>query len=117
MEIKNAIQYMSVEKAVELEKKRFFCNADETVNSISIYSMKKQIPIKPKVMDKQLENENIWWYCGACGASRHTGCRSNYCSYCGQRVDWSDYLKNSKYIVPDDIAKHATMEFPEMENN
>ena len=115
MDIKVAIKHMNVETAIELENKRFFCNADETINTISTYAMGKQIPVKPKVMDKTLRDEQFWWYCGACGASRHTGSRSNYCSFCGQRVDWSEYLENSPHFVPDDVMEHSKKEFPEFD--
>lgn len=115
MNIKMAIQYMpDIEKVCDLESRRFFCNADETINTISIYSMKKQIPMKPKVMNKPLKSEKFWWYCGSCGASRHTGERSYYCSYCGQRVDWSEYLQNQDHPVSEDIMERSKMIFPEL---
>ncbi|HCL03789.1 MAG TPA: hypothetical protein DHW61_15520 [Lachnoclostridium phytofermentans] len=115
MDIATALRYMKVEKAIELESRRFFTNADETINTISIHAMRKQIPVKPKVMQRKSENEKLWWYCGSCGASRITGSRSNYCSYCGQRVDWSEHLENSNHLVPSDIMIHAKMEFPELQ--
>lgn len=119
MNIRMALHYMSIEEAIELESRRFFCNADETINSISIPSMKKQIPVKPKVMPKPLRNEHIWWKCGNCGADKHTNFRSNYCSFCGQRVDWSEYLENEKakgFSVSDELMEHAKMAFPETES-
>lgn len=109
MEIKEALNYMGVEKAIELEDKRFFCNADETINAISIYSMQKQNPIKPDVMPEPLKNEKFWWRCGFCGAHHHTNFRHNYCHFCGQRVDWSDFIKD------DNIKKRASKSFPELQ--
>lgn len=82
---------------------------------LAIKALEKQIPMKPKVMDKPLKNENFWWYCGTCGASRHTGSRSNYCSYCGQRVDWSEYVQNNYKNVSEDRIEHAKRIFPELE--
>lgn len=53
-------------------------------------TLEKQIPKKPeRIMEKSLIGENFWWYCGHCGASRHTGSKSNYCSHCGGKVDWT----------------------------
>ena len=115
MDIKTAIKFMTVEQAIELEQRRFFVNADETINTISIYSMEKQIPVKPKIMPQPLKNERHWWVCGACGANHHTNFRDNYCRFCGQRVDWSEHLQNSKHYVPDDVLEHAKMTFPELE--
>lgn len=51
-------------------------------------ALQKQIPKKPKVMETTLVGEKFWWYCGHCGASRHTGSKANYCGYCGGKVDW-----------------------------
>ena len=53
-----------------------------------ISALEKQIPKKPKVMKTTLVGEKFWWYCGHCGASRHTGSKANYCGYCGGKVDW-----------------------------
>lgn len=112
MDIKTALKHMSVEKAIELEERRFFCNADETVNSISISSMEKQIPIAPKIVPKPLVDGKFWWYCGKCGTSRHTDYRSNYCPYCGQRVDWSEYLRENN--ADSKIIDKASISFPEL---
>ena len=117
MDIETAIKYMSVKKAIELEQKRFFCNADETINTISVHSMEKQVPKKPKIMPEPLKNERYWWICGACGANHHTNIRHNYCAYCGQRVDWSEYLQNSGHYTPKDIMEHSKMIFPELERS
>ena len=54
----------------------------------AISALEKQIPKKPKVMETTLVGEKFWWYCGHCGASRHTGSKANYCGYCGGKVDW-----------------------------
>ena len=108
MDVKTAIKYMSVDKAIELENRRLFVNTDETINAISTYSMQKQIPVKPKVMPKPLKKESFWWYCGKCGASHHTNFRKSYCSYCGQRVDWSDHINDCK------IKEKAQKPFPEL---
>lgn len=116
MNIRIALAYMpDLEKVCEMEERRVFGNADETINTISIYSMRKQIPIKPKVMPKPLGNEKYWWYCGFCGAAKHTNFRNNYCSYCGQRVDWSDYLQSLGEVIPTDAMEQAKLIFPEIE--
>lgn len=67
MDIKQAIKFMpDLEKVCELESRRFFCNADETINTISIYSMRKQIPVKPQLIDGSLKGEKYWWTCATC---------------------------------------------------
>lgn len=116
MNIKTALAYMpDLEKVCKIEEERVFCNADETINTISVYSMRKQLPVKPKVMLRPLKSEKYWWYCGSCGASRHTNSRSHYCSYCGQRVDWSEYLQNLGKDIPADVIEEAKITFPEVE--
>ena len=112
MNIKTALSYMTVEKAIELESRRFFCNADETVNAISISSMTKQIPLAVKIMPKPLKREKIWWYCENCGASHHTNTRHNYCHFCGQRIDWSEHLKEKK--SDSELIERASIAFPEV---
>lgn len=59
--------------------------------NMAISALEKQIPKKPKVMETTLVGEKFWWYCGHCGASRHTGSKANYCGYCGGKVDWRNY--------------------------
>lgn len=53
-------------------------------------ALEKEIPKKPKIMDSTLVGEKFWWYCGHCGASRHTNSKSNCCSYCGGKVNWNE---------------------------
>ena len=115
MDIKIAIKYMpDLEKVCELESRRFFCNADETINTISIYSMRKQIPVKPVLIEGSLKGEKYWWRCGACDASMHTNTRHRYCHYCGSRVDWSEVLSKSEYFVPQDLMEKSKKPFPEL---
>lgn len=79
MEYKDAVEEM-------LHAKQFYSNQNNF--DIAIKALEKQIPKKPKVMNAALIGEKFWWYCGHCGASRHTGSKSNYCGYCGGKVDW-----------------------------
>ena len=118
MEIGLAIKIMpDLERVCELEEKRFFCNADETINTISTYSMRKQIPVKPRLIDGHLIGEKYWWQCGACGASMHTNTRHHYCHYCGQRVDWTEVLCKSEHFVPKDLLEKASRPFPELKED
>jgi hypothetical protein len=57
---------------------------------MAIQALEKEIPKKPKIMDSTLVGEKFWWYCGHCGASRHTNSKSNCCSYCGGKVNWNE---------------------------
>ena len=72
MDIKTALQYMTVEKAIELEEKRFFCNADKTINTIAVSSMEKQIPYDPRKaymhydegnekLTVDIDRKGLWW--------------------------------------------------------
>ena len=62
----------------------------EAVIKMAIQALEKEIPKKPKIMDSTLVGEKFWWYCGHCGASRHTNSKSNCCSYCGGKVNWNE---------------------------
>lgn len=93
MDIDMALKYMTIEMAIELEKKRFFCNADETINTIAVYCMEKQIakvPIDIKSIKftgsirEQFKKGN----CPSCGCAVDTDDDFKFCSECGQKLDW-----------------------------
>ena len=71
-------------------KNEYICPEVKYAFKASIEALEKQILRNPKVMKEPMGNENFWWYCGHCGASRHTACRSNYCGHCGGKVDWNN---------------------------
>lgn len=77
------LKKVNYENMGELDEKEFLEHMDTAIEALE-----KQIPKKPKVMNTTLVGEKFWWYCGHCGASRHTGSKSNYCGYCGGKVDW-----------------------------
>ena len=79
---------------------------------IAVSSMEKQMPLIPEIMPKPLKNERFWWYCLNCGTSHHADFRSNYCSYCGQRIDWSEYLR--KKNADSKLIEKASTPFPEL---
>lgn len=81
------MNYKAIEELKELQEECIHEEGYQTLD-IAIKALEKQIPKKPKVMDTTLAGEKFWWYCGHCGASRHTGSKSNYCGYCGGKVDW-----------------------------
>lgn len=103
MNIKEALKYMNVEKAIELEDKRFFCNSDETVNAIAIYSMGKQIPVKPVMIPDTSEWTRFNWVCEMCGIPHYDNRLPNYCDNCGKRVDWSieKFIQENKKYFPE----------------
>ncbi len=78
MDIDTALKYMTIEKAIELEQRRFFCNADETINTISIHCMKKQIPAKV------IKNDVYSQACPNCGYP----VRWKFCANCGQALEY-----------------------------
>lgn len=61
----------------------------------------KATPMKPKnkFLDQPVRYTN--WYCPRCGEQHKNLYPLNYCSNCGQRIDWSDYNHHKKepYIV------------------
>lgn len=79
MDIEIALKYMTIDKAIEFEKRRFFCNADEIINTISVHCMEKQIPYKLK---KQDGDTGIC----KCGVVTEIIDEPFYCKYCGQRL-------------------------------
>ena len=93
MDIDTALKYMTIEKAIELEQGRFFCNADETINTISIHCMEKQIPMKiDEVYQARIEDMPgkyiLSGNCPVCGSpvpKKHW-----YCWSCGQRLEWPE---------------------------
>lgn len=85
IELINKVTF-SVENEIEEIKASKFITALKT----AISALEKQIPKKPKLMDKPLINSKRWFYCPNCNASRHTDIKVNHCSYCGQALDWSD---------------------------
>lgn len=83
MDINMALKYMTIEKAIELEMRRFFCNADETINTIAIHCMEKQIPMTVK------EVHVDEYYCPACGAENCCNdgvVEDKFCPECGQAL-------------------------------
>lgn len=88
MKIKDALNIMSIEKAIELNNRRFFCNADETINTIAEWAMKKQIPQKPIKSDREIRYCEVW-KCPECGFE-WSGRVVDYCYKCGQAIDWSE---------------------------
>lgn len=94
MDIDTALKYMTIEKAIELEQRRFFCNADETINTIAVYCMEKQIPTKIKNR-RVLKDFNGHPYaikgdCPFCGCEGLCARKTDYCICCGQRIEWED---------------------------
>lgn len=93
MDIDTALKYMTIEKAIELEQRRFFCNADETINTIAIHCMEKQIPMKiDEVYQARIEDIPgkyiLSGNCPVCGSPVPK--KYWYCWSCGQRLEWPD---------------------------
>lgn len=58
--------------------------------------IKKAIPQKPIVMEKPLIGGTIWFKCPNCGNNSHSKFRLGHCTLCGQKLDWSEYLKTRR---------------------
>lgn len=95
MDIDTALKYMTIEQAIELEQRRFFCNADETINTIAVYCMEKQIPKQTviKMNDSDVEIGRVVFkagakvhYCPEC--SNPVSGSQHFCGKCGQALIW-----------------------------
>lgn len=55
--------------------------------------IEKATPKKPTEADVSEENSYCAWLCPICGRTHINNYPLNYCSDCGQKIDWSDYEK------------------------
>lgn len=55
--------------------------------------IEKATPKKPTEADASEENSYCAWLCPTCGRTHINNYPLNYCSDCGQKIDWSDYEK------------------------
>lgn len=91
------------EKSLERIKKNLCPSADWTVEDHmqlkTIFdALEKQIPKNIEIKMGGVANEYCYYFCPICGKhilSRRyhdviAGIRENYCSRCGQALDWSD---------------------------
>lgn len=53
----------------------------------------KATPKKPTEADISEEKSYCCWMCPTCGRVHINDSPLNYCCYCGQAIDWSDYEK------------------------
>lgn len=53
----------------------------------------KDTPKKPTEADASEESSYCAWLCPTCGRTHINNYPLNYCSGCGQKIDWSDYEK------------------------
>ena len=82
-DIDNAILGEIKEKAIEHGIKTEYILNEEAI----ISALKKQIPIKPKVL--KVHDISNYKY-GDCQCGEHIIDDDKYCSNCGQKIDWSD---------------------------
>lgn len=54
----------------------------------------KASPMKPKNKNIDEDVRYTNWYCPRCGEQHRNLYPLNYCSHCGQAIDWSDYGHN-----------------------
>lgn len=96
---------MTNEKALEMFRSGIEateCEVKKDLYQTAIFAIEKQIPKKPKRIDKNKTFDGNWTnVCPTCGkvlAERittedlsipHLYCYSSYCK-CGQRLDWGD---------------------------
>lgn len=51
----------------------------------------KASPMKPENVFLEQDNDYNEWCCPRCGKRYRNSYQWNYCSDCGQAIDWSDY--------------------------
>lgn len=54
---------------------------------MAISALEKQIPMKPKLSCEKPIKHKMVYECGKCGG-KFLGTTAEYCSHCGQRIDW-----------------------------
>ena len=76
---------MTLEEAIKILDVNVICSpkAFKFRNAVDVatVALKKQIPMKPK--------DEGWLYCPVCGKDVCVD-KPEYCSDCGQKLDWSD---------------------------
>lgn len=60
---------------------------EKAIEYIAIMALERQIPLKP---DIKIADGRKVYFCNNCGCSLCDDDGSTYCSFCGQKVDWSD---------------------------
>ena len=55
--------------------------------------VEKATPKKPSEASASELDGYCDWICPTCGRTHLNDCQLEYCSYCGQKIDWSDYGK------------------------
>lgn len=55
--------------------------------------VEKATPKKPTEADVSEQNSYCAWLCPTCGRTHINNYPLNFCSDCGQKIDWSDYEK------------------------
>lgn len=73
-----------IQRLKEPDYKYYGCELSRGEAELAISALEKQIP-------KNIIIENGWKYCPACYECINDdyGTETNYCSDCGQRLDWS----------------------------
>ena len=80
-----------IEAIKQLKMQRTFTyGSDAKVLNMAINALEKQIPKKPKMRHiEKYDRYNDGW-CSCCEAYVIEESNKNFCSECGQKLDWSD---------------------------
>ena len=100
--------YRNLEDTYEMSvtnSQKLFSEYENKMKELS----EKATPKKPTEADASEENSYCAWLCPTCGRTHINNYPLNYCSDCGQKIDWSDYEKYLREGEQDERNKFTTL--------
>ena len=84
--------YKRLEMLEEHNEKEAEEGNEEALGNVEVYriatwAVGRQIPMNPKLSCEKPIKHKMVYECGKCGG-KFLGTTAEYCSHCGQRIDW-----------------------------